>query len=94
MEQWRIRVNDKYPAYISWTTFEQIQTMLHDNHAEYDRNKTRGTPRPGKALLHGLVSCGACGGAGQPTRSQEATQRLSRAPAHADPCTPCAGHVA
>ena len=61
MEQWRIRVNDKYPAYISWTTFEQIQTMLHDNHAEYDRHKTRGIPRPGKALLHGLVYCGACG---------------------------------
>jgi DNA invertase Pin-like site-specific DNA recombinase len=61
MEQWRIRVNDKYPAYISWTTFEQIQTMLHDNHAEYDRNKTRGPPRPGKALRHGLVYCGACG---------------------------------
>src|SRR5215510_9123063 len=61
MEQWRIRVNDKYPAYISWTTFEQIQTMLHDNHAEYDRNKTRGIPRPGKALLHGLVYCGECG---------------------------------
>ena len=61
IEQWRIRVNDKYPAYISWTTFEQIQTMLHDNHAEYDRKKTRGIPRPGKALLHGLVYCGACG---------------------------------
>ena len=35
--------------------------MLHDHHAEYARNKTRGIPRPGKALLHGLVSCGACG---------------------------------
>jgi hypothetical protein len=35
--------------------------MLRDNHAEYDRNKTRGIPRPGKALLHGLVYCGACG---------------------------------
>jgi excisionase family DNA binding protein len=61
MAQWRICVHDKYPAYIPWTTFEQIQTMLHDNHAEYDRNKTRGIPRPGKALLHGLVYCGACG---------------------------------
>src|SRR4029450_3618209 len=61
MEQWRMRVPDKYPAYISWTTFEQIQTMLRANHAEYDRHKTRGIPRPGKALLHGLVSCGACG---------------------------------
>ena len=61
MEQWRIRVNDKYPAYISWETYEQIQAMLQDNYAEYDRNKTRGIPRPGKALLHGLVYCGECG---------------------------------
>jgi DNA invertase Pin-like site-specific DNA recombinase len=61
VEQWRIRVNDKYPAYISWPTFEQIQSMLLNNYAEYDRNKTRGIPRPGAALLHGLVYCGACG---------------------------------
>jgi len=61
MEQWRMRVPDKSPAYISWATFEQMQTMLRDHHAEYDRNKTRGMPRPGKALLHGLVYCGACG---------------------------------
>jgi hypothetical protein len=61
MEQWKIRVNDVYPAYIPWETFEQIQTMLQDNYAEYDRNKTRGIPRPGKALLHGIVCCGECG---------------------------------
>jgi len=61
VEQWRIRVNDQYPAYISWETYEQIQALLKDNYAEYDRNKTRGIPRPGAALLHGLVYCGACG---------------------------------
>ena len=60
-EQWRIMVKDKYPAYISWDTFEQIQAMLKDNYAEYDRNKTRGIPRPGKALLQGVVYCGECG---------------------------------
>src|SRR5919201_3231978 len=59
--EWKIRMNDKYPAYISWETFEKIQAMLQDNYAEYDRNKTRGIPRPGAALLHGLVYCGACG---------------------------------
>jgi DNA invertase Pin-like site-specific DNA recombinase len=59
--EWKIRVNDKYPAYSSWETFEKIQAMLQDNDAEYDRNKTRGIPRPGAALLHGLVSCGECG---------------------------------
>lgn len=61
MEQWRIVVKDKYPAYVDWQTFEKIQKMIEDNHAEYDRNKTRGVPREGKALLHGIVYCGECG---------------------------------
>jgi len=61
MEQWRITVKDKYPAYVDWETFEKVQKMLKDNHAEYDRNKTRGVPRAGKALLHGIVYCGECG---------------------------------
>src|SRR3954463_14166926 len=60
-EQWRIVVRDKYPAYVSWETFEKIQAMLRDNYAEYDRNKTRGVPRDGEALLHGIVYCGVCG---------------------------------
>jgi len=60
-EQWRVCIPDVYPPYISWETYLQMQTMLKDHHAEYDRHKTRGIPRPGKALLHGLVSCGACG---------------------------------
>lgn len=35
MDEWKIRVNDKYPAYVEWETFEGIQQMLKDNHAEY-----------------------------------------------------------
>ena len=61
IDEWRIRVHGKYPEYISWATFERVQDMLRDNYAEYDRNKTRGIPRGGKALLHGLMYCGACG---------------------------------
>ena len=61
MDQWRIRVNDKYPAYISWKTYKKIQGMLKDNYAQYDRNKSRGIPRPGSALIHGIVYCGQCG---------------------------------
>src|SRR3954451_18439445 len=60
-EQWRIVVKDKYPAYVSWETFETIQAMLQDNYAGYSRNKTRGVPREGAALLHGITYCGACG---------------------------------
>lgn len=61
LEQARFLIKDKYPSYISWELFSKIQTMLDNNYAEYDRNKTRGTPRPGKALLHGLTYCGECG---------------------------------
>ena len=61
MGEWKIRINDKYPTYVDWATFETIQSMLRDNCSEYDRNKTRGVPRPGKALLHGIVHCGECG---------------------------------
>jgi DNA invertase Pin-like site-specific DNA recombinase len=61
LEQWRIVVKDKYPAYVNWETFEKIRAMLRDNYAEYDRNKSRGVPREGEALLHGIVYCGQCG---------------------------------
>jgi len=59
--EWRIHIRDVYPPYIDWATYERIRVMIRDNHSEYDRNKTRGVPRPGKALLHGLVHCGECG---------------------------------
>lgn len=60
-DQWRIIVRDRYPCYVSWETYERIQNMLRDNHAEYHRNKTRGVPRDGETLLHGIVYCGECG---------------------------------
>jgi DNA invertase Pin-like site-specific DNA recombinase len=61
LSQWKICLRDQYPAYISWQQFEKNQTMLQDNYSAYDRNRTRGIPRSGKALLHGLVCCGQCG---------------------------------
>ena len=60
-EEWKIVIKDKYPAYISWETFERIQALIQDNYAEYDRNKSRGVPRPGATLLHGIAYCGECG---------------------------------
>ena len=60
MAEWKIVVKDKYPAYIDWESFERIQAMLRDNHAEYDRNKTRGAaPRwrraaPGHCLVRAV----------------------------------------
>lgn len=61
IEEWRVIIKDRYPSYIDWKTFEDIQTILRDNFAEYDRNRTRGVPREGAALLHGITHCGRCG---------------------------------
>jgi DNA invertase Pin-like site-specific DNA recombinase len=61
MAEWKICVRDRYEAYLDWPTFEKIQAMLVDNYATYDRNQSRGVPRPGHALLHGLVYCAECG---------------------------------
>lgn len=61
MEQWRIVVKDRYPAYIDWQTYEKIRGIVSDNRAEYMRNKTRGAPRDGELLLQGIAWCGKCG---------------------------------
>ena len=60
-EDWTVLIPDHYPRYIAWPTWERIQRMLDDNYAEYCRNRTRGVPREGSALLQGLVYCGLCG---------------------------------
>ncbi|WP_341795155.1 recombinase family protein [Rickettsia endosymbiont of Rhinocyllus conicus] len=60
-EQWKIIIPNKYPAYISTDIFDKIANMLKQNYAEYTRNKTRGVPRYGAALLQGIIFCGACG---------------------------------
>jgi hypothetical protein len=54
-------IHNKYPAYIDWKCFEDIQKMLRDNFACYDKNNTRGIPRNGKGLLQGILYCGQCG---------------------------------
>jgi DNA invertase Pin-like site-specific DNA recombinase len=59
--QWKVIVHDRYPAYLTWETFERIQAIVADNYATYEHNKRRGIPRPGAALLQGLVYCGRCG---------------------------------
>ena len=55
------RCEGQIPGLHHWESFERIQAMLRDNHAEYDRNRTRGVPRDGAALLQGIVWCGQCG---------------------------------
>ena len=59
--EWRIPIPDTYPAYVAWSVYENIQTMLDDHRSEYTRDRTRGIPREGSALLQGIAYCGESG---------------------------------
>ena len=61
MNEWRVIVKDRYPAYIDWPTYEKIRNTIADNRAEYMQLKSRGAPREGELLLHGIAWCGRCG---------------------------------
>lgn len=58
IEQWRAVVADRVPAYIPWERYERNQERLRQNRSRWE---TTGAPRPGAALLGGLVICGKCG---------------------------------
>lgn len=57
-EQWEVLIRDHVPAYITWERYLQNQERLKQNQT---RSDTPGTPRPGCALLPGLLFCGRCG---------------------------------
>ena len=55
IDDWRIVVKDRYPACVDWPSHEKIRGMVSDNRAEYMRTRTRGAPREGELLLHGIA---------------------------------------
>jgi DNA invertase Pin-like site-specific DNA recombinase len=61
LSEWKVIVHDRYPAYVTWETFERIEAILDDNYAAYEHHRRRGVPRQGAALLQGMVYCGRCG---------------------------------
>jgi DNA invertase Pin-like site-specific DNA recombinase len=58
MEQWQVLKRDALPAYITWERYLANLLRLKENCMG---KQTKGTARPGAALLTGLVVCGACG---------------------------------
>ena len=55
-EDWRVLLPDRWPAYITWSTYEENQQRLSAN-----RSKHKGVPRGGPSLLAGILFCGRCG---------------------------------
>lgn len=53
-----VLIRDRFPAYITWEEYEEIQKRLDQNQF---RAEAQGAPRRGPSLLGGLVYCGRCG---------------------------------
>jgi len=58
MEQWKVLLKDRLPAYISWDQYLKNRERIRQNRNGPD---TPGVPRKGAALLPGLLVCGNCG---------------------------------
>ena len=58
MEQWKVLLKDRLPAYISWEQYLKNRERIEQN-----RNGPGllGAPRSGTALLPGVLVCGNCG---------------------------------
>jgi DNA invertase Pin-like site-specific DNA recombinase len=58
MSEWMVLERDRLPAYITWERYEANRQRLLQNSP---RPGSPGVPRTGRALLTGLLACGACG---------------------------------
>ena len=58
MSEWMVLQRDRLPAYITWDRYLANQERLQQNRYQPG---SLGAPRVGKALLAGLMVCGACG---------------------------------
>lgn len=58
MEQWKVLLKDRLPAYITWERYLQNRERLKQNRNRFD---CQGAPRSGVSLLAGLLICGNCG---------------------------------
>jgi DNA invertase Pin-like site-specific DNA recombinase len=58
MSEWKVLQTDRMPAYITWEHYMANQERLLQN--RYQPGSV-GAPRAGRALLAGVMVCGACG---------------------------------
>jgi DNA invertase Pin-like site-specific DNA recombinase len=57
MEQWKVLIKDRLPAYISWDQYIKNRQRIEQNRNGSD---TPGVARSGAALLPGVLVCGNC----------------------------------
>lgn len=74
MDQWKVLLKDRLPAYITWEQFLKNRERIVQNRSASD---AAGVPRSGAALLPGLLVCGNCGRHMQPSYSGRETAHYS-----------------
>jgi DNA invertase Pin-like site-specific DNA recombinase len=70
MSEWTVLQRDRLPAYITWERYLANQERLVQNR---QKPGSVGAPRAGKALLTGLLICGACGRRMHPSYRSKST---------------------
>ena len=60
-EQWKVLITDAHAGFITWQQYQENQKRLHACAQSYGRERRRGPPGEGPALLQGLAVCGQCG---------------------------------
>jgi DNA invertase Pin-like site-specific DNA recombinase len=58
-EKWSVLIHDHHEGYITWSEYEENQTLIKDN-ANMKGAMVRGSVKLGTALLVGLIRCGHC----------------------------------
>jgi DNA invertase Pin-like site-specific DNA recombinase len=64
MEQWKVLLKDRLPAYITWERYLKNREQIKQNQ---NGSASAGVARNGAALLPGLLVCGNCGRHMQPS---------------------------
>ena len=60
-EQWKVRLPEAHPGYITWEQYESNRRVLGANDRGARSLTARTPPREGPALLQGMLMCGRCG---------------------------------
>ena len=61
LDEWAVLIPEHHDGYIAWDQFQRVRQMLDDNASPFRRERRRGAPKRGPALLAGLLLCRRCG---------------------------------
>jgi DNA invertase Pin-like site-specific DNA recombinase len=82
-DRWLVKIEGAHAGYITWERYGQNQERLRQNMTRMG-NPSRGAPREGPALLHGLLICGRCGHRMGPRYARGAQERWWTYACHGD----------